>query len=436
MYVRVKSLSIDDLFQLQSLLSYEQEERTRHIEECQNSPNMMRLGTIYRVETPTEVSAIAFAEKERLDQAIYNIRSLRDEYRRERTRQVQSYIDEYQKQDLIRAVLEEEEERYYRQRIAAAIEQRRAAQMWNGYLERQKETQDYSQYRSNQLAELLKQAFLEQEKSHYKKENEEKEDALTEVWKLFLEQNQGQDEPESELQPEPKATEVTEKNPDTEVAPALSGHVVTLKDLVRQLASQPVFINEQSIYADEPKPSGIWQKDSPIKKDGVQRPKVEEIKKPFFPEHILTEAEPTPTKEFMTDSPLTEANQAFVDRIAAEQQHEREDPKKIQSLKILDEINNQLQSNDLVSRFKEVLLSPLTFTRQEENSLLMANTQKNRAFLGIEDELVRILLRLDSVESLGDESIRDYRKKLNSQSQDMLDQLDAHKQSELQKFDA
>lgn len=425
MYGQSKSLSIDDLFQLQSLLAYEQEERTKHIEACQNSPNVMHLNSIYRVASPSEISAAALAERQRLDQAIFNIRSLRDEYRRERTRQVQTYFNEYQRQALIRAALQEEEENYYRQCIAAAIEQRRAAQTWNDYLGRQKEeANDYSQYRSDQLAELLRQIFGEKQ-IEQPEDKDEDDDTMAEVWKCLSEQRQ---EPESVSPPDTSYEEMSNK-----ALPPLSDHVVTLQDLVQKLASQPVLVDEQYDYSDEPKPSGSWQKTKPLKKEEVQRPKDEEKKKPFLPEHILTEAEPTPTKEFMTDSPLTEENQAFVNRIAAEQQHEMEDPKKASSLSILDEVNDQIKTGGIIARWKQVLSQPLTFTKQEETLLLMANTENNRAFLGAEDELVRLLLKLDTVESLGDQSIREYRRELVKECQNMLDQLDEYKQTELQK---
>ncbi|KAG1222130.1 hypothetical protein G6F68_020731 [Rhizopus microsporus] len=90
----------------------------------------------------------------------------------------------------------------------------------------------------------------------------------------------------------------------------------------------------------------------------------------------------------MTDSPLTEENQAFVDRIAAEQQEEtKEDPKK-KAVEDLDEISRQLKQSELVHRWQQVLSQPLTFTKQEEGTLLLtATTDHNRAFLGSEDEL-------------------------------------------------
>ena len=474
MYRPTRSLGVDDLLQLQSLLAYEQDKRTQHIEECQKSPSLVHLHPIYRTASPSEISAAALAERERLAQAIFNLKALRDEYRRERTRQIQSYLEEYRRQALIRAALQEEEERYYRQCIAAAIEQRRAAEAWDQYRQLQaiERRPDYSQYRSDQLADLLQQLFGNQTISVEREREEEArqdEDMMAEVWKCLNEQKQQYETPRSVfLTPKQDASESIPSTPEhasspeesdeeeeeemtdeaqtkVDAPPPLSDHVVTLQDLINQLASQPVLVDHQrvspaqklnqAVYSDEPKPSGIWQKDQPSKAEKPQVKIPENDKKiPYLPQHAFTEAEPTPTREYMTDSPLTEENQAFVDRIAAEQQEEtKEDPKK-KAVEDLDEISRQLKQSELVHRWQQVLSQPLTFTKQEEGTLLLtATTDHNRAFLGSEDELVRVMLKLDTVDSLGDESIRNYRRELVKKCQDMLDQLDHHKQAELQK---
>ncbi|CEG72157.1 hypothetical protein RMATCC62417_07758 [Rhizopus microsporus] len=503
-----RALSIDDILQLQSLLAYEQDERAKHIEECQNSSNVVHLHPIYRSASPAEIAAAARAEKQRLEQALYNLRLLKEEYRRHRTRQIQAYLDEYRRQALIRAVLQEEEERYYRQCIAAALEQQRVNETWNRYIQMNTQQQEierqldeayrtgYSEYRAQQLAELLKHLFEQQyqEKDKEYKQVEEEDDeksnndeAVAEVWKFLSDQKQDSETPRSafltsehsaleENQSTPEASlshEASEEEdgyeddieedktledvaPDTshtqKTLPPLADHVVTLKDLVNQLASQPVLVGEQynpapgkAFYCDEPKPSGIWEKDQPKK---TEKPKVEipEVKKkPYLPEHVFTEAEPTPTSERMSVSPVDEEeeeeereNQRFVDEIAAEQQKETKskDPQELKTIQQLNEISKSLESetSDIVSRWQYVLNQPLTFSKQKEGTLLLtATTDANRAYLGSEDELMRVMLKLDTIESNGDESIRSYRRELVQKCQSMLDQLDLHKQAELQK---
>lgn len=502
-------LSIDDILQLQSLLAYEQDERTKHIEECQNSPDIVHLHTIYRSASPAEIAAAAKAEKQRLEQALYNLRLLKEQYRRQRARQIQAYLDEYRRQALIRAVLQEEEERYYRQCIAAALEQQRVNETWNRYVQMNAHQQEierqldeayrtgYSEYRAQQLAELLKHLFEQQYQERDRDENkqEEEEDdedssndeAMAEVWKFLSDQKQDSETsrsafltldhsaleenlstPEASLSHEASEEEEgyddeeEEDNTPEDVAPdtshtrralpPLADHVVTLKDLVSQLASQPVLVGEQyslapekTFYCDEPKPSGIWEKDQSKK---TEKPKVEipeDKKKPYLPEHVFTEAEPTPTSERMSVSPLEEEeekeekeNQRFVDEIAAEQQKQTKskDPQRSKAIQQLDDISKSLESetSDLVGRWQHVLNQSLTFSKQKEGTLLLtATTEANRAYLGSEDELMRVMLKLDTIESNGDESIRNYRRKLVQKCQSMLDQLDSHKQAELQK---
>ncbi|ORE10586.1 hypothetical protein BCV72DRAFT_221311 [Rhizopus microsporus var. microsporus] len=502
-----RTWSIDDILQLQSLLAYEQDKRAKHIEECQSSSNVVHLHPIYRSASPAEIAAAARGEKQRLEQALYNLRLLKEEYRRHRTRQIQAYLDEYRRQALIRAVLQEEEERYYRQCIAAALEQQRVNEAWNRYVQMNTQQQEierqldeayrtgYSEYRAQQLAELLKHLFEQQyqEKDKEYKLVEEDDDeksnndeAMAEVWKFLSDQKQDSETPRSAfLTSEHSALEENQLTPETSLSheaseeeegyedeveedktledvapdtshtqralPPLADHVVTLKDLVNQLASQPVLVGEQynpapgkTFYCDEPKPSGIWEKGQPKK---TEKPKVEipEVKKkPYLPEHVFTEAEPTPTSERMSVSPVDEEeeeerkNQRFVDEIAAEQQKETKskDPQKSKTVQLLNEISKSLESetSDIVSRWQHVLNQPLTFSKQKEGTLLLtATTDANRAYLGSEDELMRAMLKLDTIESNGDESIRSYRRELVQKCQSMLDQLDSHKQAELQK---
>ncbi|CEI86147.1 hypothetical protein RMCBS344292_00592 [Rhizopus microsporus] len=406
-----QALSIDDILQLQSLLAYEQDERAKHIEECQNSSNVVHLHPIYRSASPAEIAAAARGEKQRLEQALYNLRLLKEEYRRHRTRQIQAYLDEYRRQALIRAVLQEEEERYYRQCIAAALEQQRVNETWNRYIQMNTQQQEierqldeayrtgYSEYRAQQLAELLKHLFEQQyqEKDKEYKQVEEEDDeksnndeAVAEVWKFLSDQKQDSETPRSAfLTSEHSALEENQSTPEVEI------------------------------------------------------PEVK--KKPYLPEHVFTEAEPTPTSERMSVSPVDEEeeeeereNQRFVDEIAAEQQKETKskDPQELKTIQQLNEISKSLESetSDIISRWQHVLNQPLTFSKQKEGTLLLtATTDANRAYLGSEDELMRVMLKLDTIESNGDESIRSYRRELVQKCQSMLDQLDLHKQAELQK---
>lgn len=227
-----------------------------------------------------------------------------------------------------------------------------------------------------------------------------------------------------------------------------------LQDLIRRLASEPVLIGEQqTIFSDEPKPSGIWAKKPHVKSPTLPplSTQTEEKKAAFLPQHIFTDAEPTPTLENMPNTPLgqeeegEEDSQHFVDSVAAAQKNEvvPPDPKITKMIEELESVSHQLQDDDseLVKKWKKVLQGGddssqhLEFSNNQQKGTLVLNasTPFNRQFLGSEDELVRTLLRLDAIESLGDDSIRKQRKGLVKICESMLDKLDAYKQSEWEK---
>lgn len=253
---------------------------------------------------------------------------------------------------------------------------------------------------------------------------------------------------------ETKETNKTTKETDYDIKfPPLQDHVVPLQELIQRLASEPVLIGEQQThFSDEPKPSGIWAKKPHVKSPtlpplSTQR---EEKKATFLPQHIFTEAEPTPTLENMPNTPLgqeedgEEDSQHFVDSVAAEQKNEvvPPDPKKTKMIEELESVSHQLQDADseLVKRWKEVLQGgkdgnqQLEFSKQQQGTLVLnASAAFNRQFLGSEDELVRVLLRLDAIDSLDDDAIRKQRKNLVKTCESMLDKLDAFKQSQWEK---
>lgn len=533
-----RTLTLDDFLQLQALLHYEEETRSKHIEQHQEQHVHVEPSTLqYKLE------------QARLSEALLKLKWLKDQYRRERAMEIQIYLEHYRRQALIQAVLQEEEEQYYRQCIAAALEQRRIQACLQRYLdikrkeelhaqlEKQQFFQDnshvgYQEYHSQQLELLLKHIFNAENNNQNiackKMEQSEEEQALTmaEVWKCLSDQKLSEETPRSaflpedhdvllsnnnnsnqkqqteresnvklssraEKQDEVKPASRTEKKPDF---PPVQDHVVSLQDLIQQLASKPVLVDNLQ-YSDEPKPSGIWAKQSqpPTQAKSPPPTAVEEVngvekptsylpehifteaeptpilenlpntplqeKKPtsFLPQHIFTEAEPTPKLEHMPEIPLTapqddscsteeecsedqEATQHFVDSVAAEIKNETipPDPRKLKAFEELDSISNQISSedSDIVKRWKKVLESgkDLSFSKQKEGTLLLtATTEFNREFLGSEDELVRVMLRLDAIDSLGDESIREQRKGLVKKCESMLEDLDHFKQSQWEK---
>lgn len=539
-----RTLTLDDFFQLQALLNYEQEARNQHIKQCAGAVHVHPVhARIHRAIDP-EAALRSKLEKARLSEALFKLKWLKEQYRRERTMEIQLYLEHYRRQALIRAVLQEEEERYYRQCIAAALEQRRVQACLQNYLDikRQQELQSqfeaqqvlkekceseqqteedgdnagYTEYHRKQLEALLKHIFnFENQEEHQiackrqAKSEEEQALAMAEVWKCLSDQKISEETPRSaflssdhdallgiatqQVQNDEKEEDVradNNKSPTTDEQesnfPPVQDHVVSLQELINQLASEPVLVDEMK-YSDEPKPSGIWAKQTPSPNPKESPPPKDEEKKeevPYLPQHIFTEAEPTPILEDMPDTPLevyrqedknsflpqhifTDAEptpklehmpntcdpeeesedqeaQHFVDSVAAELKNEvvPPDPRKVKAYEELDAISHLLAADHqgIIKRWKNVLNGgkdgnqSLSFAKQKEGTLLLtASTELNREFLGSEDELMRIMLRLDAIDSLGDKSIREERKKLVKKCESMLENLDNFKQTQWEK---
>jgi hypothetical protein len=218
-YVIGSSLTLDDLCQLQSLLSHEHRKREKYAVDhhrLHSHPVHHHHELQFRhAMTP----AVAQREQERLQVALEHLKVLKEQYRRQRALQIQVYLDNFRRQQLIRAALEEEEERYYRQCISAALEKRRVNSIFNQYLlqhqfqqqkleeekfgERllqnegisehasapSKSNQDeddegYSEYHSQQLSELLKQIFNHQPVFDNDENDTERE--MADVWQYVL----------------------------------------------------------------------------------------------------------------------------------------------------------------------------------------------------------------------------------------------------------
>ncbi|KAL9539330.1 hypothetical protein MBANPS3_010329 [Mucor bainieri] len=592
------NLTLDDFLQLQSLLNHEQGECDKHIEAChqqeqqqeqqhhqhQHQHHQTHVHPVhhhharpvkFRRAISSQAARESQLEKQRLAQALLTLQYLKDQYRRQRAAEIQAYLNEYRRQALISSILREEEERYYRQCIAAALEQRRVNLLWQQFVEAKKqealiqqlqrqevreqlqqqqrqqaleEEQEeeeeeeeeqgddgYSEYHSQQLANLLKQIFAQQQQQQEEEQDEaspspapvpvpvsvptanvnvnansksedDEQKSMAEVWKYLSEQKadsetprsaflsseqdrvlgSGQASPQQEDEDEPIAETSPQDDEQQEAEsigspasassdedqikalPPLQDHVVTLQDLIQKLAAEPVLVGEEYNKYDAP-PAKSFAKEEPLKERTLPMPldtskttegdasasaaadsdqdkedvEQDKTKKPFLPQHIFTEAEPTPTSENMPNTPLDNASikddSHFADTIAAEQQNQETpaDPRKEKANEELDHISDQLSHNsDLVQRWNSVLsnANSLSFSKQPEGTLLLtASTDANRQFLGSEDEIMRVMLKLDSIDSLGDDDIRQKRKMLVKRCEHMLEELDQVKKTQWEK---
>lgn len=121
-----------------------------------------------------------------------------------------------------------------------------------------------------------------------------------------------------------------------------------------------------------------------------------------------------------------------------EYQHEftkfaEEDPVKIAKFDALSRIEQELdtirqQHEDYV--LHATLYFPNDNGRVTPPNTILASTAENREFLGYEDQIMKVMLKLDMIESDGDENIRNERKALVKCAEAMLAKLDEYKQKE------
>jgi hypothetical protein len=106
-----------------------------------------------------------------------------------------------------------------------------------------------------------------------------------------------------------------------------------------------------------------------------------------------------------------------------------EDPVKIAKFDALSRIEQEL---DTIRQQHEdhVLNASLDFPNPASPGTVLASTAENRQFLGYEDQIMKALLKLDMIESDGDEDIRNERKALVKRAEAMLAKLDDYKQKE------
>lgn len=110
-----------------------------------------------------------------------------------------------------------------------------------------------------------------------------------------------------------------------------------------------------------------------------------------------------------------------------------ENPVKLAKYEALSRIEQELK--DIRQKHEEHILHntldfPVSDGRLSSPDSLVATTANNRQFLGYEDEIMKILLKLDTIESDGDEDIRIERKNLVKQAEMMLETLDEYRQRE------
>ncbi|KAI9312207.1 hypothetical protein BX666DRAFT_2031374 [Dichotomocladium elegans] len=241
----------------------------------------------------------------------------------------------------------------------------------------------------------------------------------------------------------------------TSPSPPLQDRVLNLKDLLDQLVASRNEVPEarqqevENVYA----PKHVVTAAEPSV-DKPQTPSIQEAPETFSftsstppPAAAAAAAEGTTTDEPAKPGPEGAATaEAFstgaVADSAAERVHQIAEQQK-QNLPPTEPViqHPQLHAIELEltkiekEQLEPILHTPLQFKTSgpEQTLQLTAATKGNREFLGCEDQIMRMMLKLDAIPSNGDLNTRNQRRSLVKRAEAMLERLDEHKEHEWQK---
>ncbi|RUP44156.1 hypothetical protein BC936DRAFT_149862 [Jimgerdemannia flammicorona] len=440
------NVDLDDYLQLQLLLQQEQERRQLLIEEERQRRRL------------EEQQRLRLEEEQRLEAALRRLRYCHQESQREHTlaaerRTLAAARAREQQQKRRRLIAQAIAEDEYRRRVAAAIEQRRQSELTRRYREEllkkqreQEEAAKYEEARTRQLANLLKHVFGHQVEADEEGEDvESKEQKALEnmeraAWEDYLDTDDEEEQPgkvnatvdpTKQQQPDslhepttsssPLSSQQTPKQvhdhpeqpiPSKPATTELKGHVVTLQDLLQELLTGVPVNRELAFTQRQPTPPAtttVTSKPSATATHTLS-PKPSAAAAPARATPPLTEAEAaTKIQRWYKTAHATTHTQAKIS----------------QQLRALDDLASRL---DAVQQKHEqqVLSRPLSF----HDDGRLSPQPENRKFLAYEDEVMQVMLKLDTVDSLGNEVIRDRRKGLVKRAEGMLAAIDAYKQKE------
>lgn len=124
----------------------------------------------------------------------------------------------------------------------------------------------------------------------------------------------------------------------------------------------------------------------------------------------------------------SERESSFGDEASSPAVEPESEDKRIK-MQLLKDIEKELKT---IRKEKEqsVLGTQLDFSHNIDDTIVEATTFENKQFLGYEDQIMKMLLRLDTIESEGDQEIRKARKNLVKFAEDMLETIDEFKHKE------
>ncbi|GAN08840.1 hypothetical protein MAM1_0227d08357 [Mucor ambiguus] len=414
---RHHQLSVDDYVQLQLLLRQEQAQREQAALYKKQQQEQRRLEkALYNLKVMTELQRRR-EQEELAIQAYYAAKKRRQQQEeallRHRRQQEEAYLN---------AILEQRQTEQYHLR-ALALEQQLQNQATKS-VEYTNPCHAMAAVCPNFAADAKQEEEVSDSDSEADQEHEVTEQLESLVRLIFGQQEAQNEQTKEDYEQE---EEVKDEEEETEQAE----QTVTLDEFVDYISRKAQALDDDDVEYEND--DAMEQDDQDLAASAIQH----------IDDHESEDEDGDSSMEQAEEVPdLVESNESLhhlVNDILANTTTEEsfsefpeEDPVKIAKFEALSRIEQEL---DQIRQQHEdhVLHVPLDFSfdgRSASPDTIPASTAENREFLGYEDQIVKILLKLDMIESDGDEHIRNERKSLVKRAENMLDKLDEYKQKE------
>jgi hypothetical protein len=415
---RRPQLSVGDYVQLQLLLRQEQAQREQAV--------------LYKKQQE---------EQRRLEKALYNLEVITELQRRREQEELAIeayYAAKKRRQQQEEALLRhrrQQEEAYYN----AILEQRKQQQIeQQNYLHvlalQHQQQQQQQAIKSAEYANpyhLLAAATIEQDVSDSESEADQEHEVAKQLESLVRlifgqqdvqEQEKEQDEPVIDEQQQQEQVEQEEQETDTR-----EEQTVSLDDFVHYISKKA-----QELDGTDNDDDAMEEDEQDLAASATQH--IDDHEEDESEGSVMEEDE-VPALINSTESLHHLVNDILTNTTANDEPFSNfpeEDPVKIAKFEALSRIEQEL--DEIRQQHEDHILHvTLDFSpdgRSASPDTISASTAENREFLGYEDQIVKILLKLDMIESDGDEHIRNERKALVKRAEVMLEKLDEYKQKE------
>ncbi|KAI9311962.1 hypothetical protein BX666DRAFT_881425 [Dichotomocladium elegans] len=357
-------------------------------------------------------------------------------------------------------------ERYYQWQLKRQIEQQREQQrrrMQAALLERQRQIEAFRYQQEQQLREhqehcakaistmlrhvLEEDEEMEEAQSEHQQQSQEPQTPYTEMISLMLHQLwEKEDDEMEESQPKqepasvsPKHVSVTAIKNDMKESkskdipePLPMGQQKDCSEAENCIMQQNGGSDheEECISEDIEKPQQVKEEQEQQGEDGKRSDEQDNHSELEDTEMDCEhDKDVTPTGTGTTESQAQREDDGLWEEISTSSADEDDD---------IDEKRERLRLiGDQLAQLSEKHANTLPLTRlqfHDDVSEVTATSADNRQFLGLEDEVMQVMLQLDSISSGGSDIIRKERKALIRKAEDLLASMDEHKQHEWERI--